>query len=239
MVERECKPLHDALRDVRARLAPPQRDTSYQGAQAPIVLDPTDRTPDASDEVHIAIRQLEQAIREAGCDPSTDHDDDDGDLRQQAPAATGVHYEGLEQAGPPLGVEVQTQDGKDLGRVQQVLGDYVRVGDEQEEHWFPIDELGPIEDNALRTTFPGADILTHAVPAPDHTPESSQTESVLADTEREQREVMLRQTAEQRARLHSDDTEMPDERDTIGEPVEQELARMRSQDTPTSPSREN
>ena len=52
----------------------------------------------------------------------------------------------------------------------------------------------------------------------------------LTAEEREQREVVLRQTAEQRETLRNDGTQMPEEGDTVGEPVEQELARMRGQE---------
>ncbi|MEX1023347.1 MAG: hypothetical protein WD058_09390 [Dehalococcoidia bacterium] len=65
----ECEHLHEALKDARARLEPPQRDTSFQGAQTAVVLDPGDTTPDASADVHAEIRDLEQALREAGCTP--------------------------------------------------------------------------------------------------------------------------------------------------------------------------
>lgn len=133
----QCEDLHKALEDARSRLAPPQRDTSLQGVQAPVVLDPLDTTPDARPEVHEEIRELEKAIRNAGCDPAA------------------------------------WEPGEDRFR----------------------EGYGNRESPAL----------------PD---------------EQEQRELMLRHMAEQREDLRSDGLDMPDEDDTIGEPVEQELGRM-------------
>lgn len=141
-----CKHLHEALEHARARLDPPQRDTTIQGAQSAIVMDPRDLTPDARAEIHTEIRQLEKAIRDAGCDVEgiSDHND--------------------------------------------------------------FDETSPRE---------------------------RETEGRSVIDEREQREVMLGKMAESRAKLESDGVDMPDEDDTIGEPVEEELGRMQERDRAT------
>ncbi len=140
----DCEDLHRALKDARARLDPPQRDTSFPGAQSAVVLDPGDRTPDASADVQQDIRSLEQALRDAGCDPDADWD----------------------HAGAP--------DREAVPRSQ-----YLDAGE-------------------------------------------------LDEDERDQREKMLRQVAESRDKLEADNVDMPAEERTIGEPVEQELDRMRS-----------
>ena len=142
----DCKELHDALKSLRARLEPPQRDTTYPGAYAPIPLDPGDTTPDASEETFAEIAELERAIRDAGCDPDT-----------------------------------PWQDGREVPHL---------VGSAHEE-------VG-----------------------------------VLAEDMREQRAQVLAQTAEQRERLREDGIDMPQEDNTVGEPVEEELARMEREDAP-------
>ncbi|MCK9486460.1 MAG: hypothetical protein M0R73_07135 [Dehalococcoidia bacterium] len=237
MPDHDCKRLHEALTSLRSRLEPPQRDTTFPGAQSAVVMDPSDRTPDASADVHASIRQLEQAIREAGCDPNTKHDDDPA----SAEAVGSGHHEGTGQAGPPVGVPVSTKDGKDLGRVREVLGDYVMVSggsaEDGAEHWFLVDTLGPIRDNAIRTSFDSSDVHGHAVTPPDRYEEREYSGAMSAE-QREQRASMLRRTAEQREQLRSDGVQMPDEGDTIGEPVEQELARMRDAASDTPPPAE-
>lgn len=141
----DCKHLHDALESARARLNPPQRDTTIPGAQSAIVMDPRDTTPDAREDVHAEIAQLEQAIRDAGCE-----------------------------------------------------GHEAYVGDPRD-----FEATAPRErEGGGRSVIDG----------------------------REQREIMLGQMAEQREKLRSDGVDMPDEDDTIGEPVEEELGRMQERD---------
>ncbi|MEX1023348.1 MAG: hypothetical protein WD058_09395 [Dehalococcoidia bacterium] len=145
-----------------------------------------------------------------------------------------THIEGHESeyAAPALGADVATEDGKRLGSVGEVLGDYFRVdGDEGRQYWFGLALLSASDNGQVRTTFPESDLHTHAVPAPDRYQESQYNDGEpLSAEEKEQREVMLRQLSEQRRELHSDGAAMPEEDDTVGEPVEQELARMRGQD---------
>ncbi|MPZ99652.1 MAG: hypothetical protein GEU80_10020 [Dehalococcoidia bacterium] len=64
-----CEELRDALKDARARLDPPARDSTFSGAQGAHNVDPRDMTPDADPGVWEDIRHLEQALREAGCEP--------------------------------------------------------------------------------------------------------------------------------------------------------------------------
>lgn len=62
-----CEELRNALDAARARLEPPQR-TASEGVQRMVVPDPGDTMPGGTPEVHRQIRQLEQALREAGCE---------------------------------------------------------------------------------------------------------------------------------------------------------------------------
>lgn len=65
----QCETLQKALSDARARQSPPQRDTAATGAQHVIGLDPGDTTPDASPELEQQIANLEQELRDMGCEP--------------------------------------------------------------------------------------------------------------------------------------------------------------------------
>lgn len=65
----ECEALQKALVDLRARQSPPQRDSAVPGVQASHSFDPSDVTPDASPELEREISSLEQALRDAGCEP--------------------------------------------------------------------------------------------------------------------------------------------------------------------------
>ena len=64
-----CEELRNALKDARARLNAPTHDSAFQGAQAARNIDPGDTTPDADPGVWEDIRNIEQALRDAGCEP--------------------------------------------------------------------------------------------------------------------------------------------------------------------------
>lgn len=65
----QCQELHDALASAKAMLEPPQRDTATAQMQNVISMEEYDNTPNASPDIEAKIHELEQAIREAGCDP--------------------------------------------------------------------------------------------------------------------------------------------------------------------------
>jgi len=64
-----CEELREALRDARASLQPPARDSAVPGIQAVHNVDPGDTTPDADPQVWEQIRLIERALRDEGCEP--------------------------------------------------------------------------------------------------------------------------------------------------------------------------
>lgn len=64
-----CQHLHDALADARSQLVPPNRDTAVAGYQTVHTLDAGNVTPDGDPALMAEIETLEQAIRDAGCNP--------------------------------------------------------------------------------------------------------------------------------------------------------------------------
>ena len=123
-----------------------------------------------------------------------------------------------------VGASIETADDKTLGQVVRVLGDYFCVrSDEDQERWFGLEHLVSNEGR-LVVSFREDEVLTHEVPAPDATYESQYLKP-LSPEQAAERELMLRQLAEQREQMHEQGvaTEQADE--TVGEPVEQELHR--------------
>lgn len=64
----ECEQLRQALQDA-SRLVPPQRDTAAPGFSGPVSADPENVTPDASPQLEQEIANLEQRLRDIGCEP--------------------------------------------------------------------------------------------------------------------------------------------------------------------------
>lgn len=131
-----------------------------------------------------------------------------------------------------MGAEVRTQDGARLGTVEEVLGDYFRVaGDEGREYWFGLALLESVDGSRAQVRFPEADLGTHSVPAPDRYQESQYNDGEpLSAEEERQRERVLGELVEQREEIRNDPAATEEADDTVGEPVEQELARMTDDD---------
>lgn len=64
----DCEDLRDALADARSRLDPPLRDSAVPLTQRVFSME-ADTTPDGSPELMAEIRQLEQSLRDMGCEP--------------------------------------------------------------------------------------------------------------------------------------------------------------------------
>lgn len=65
---KECEQLRDALEAARARQTLPMRDSAVTGMQSTQVVDRTDLTPSASPELAHEISNLEQQLRDLGCE---------------------------------------------------------------------------------------------------------------------------------------------------------------------------
>lgn len=64
----DCEDLRNALEDARSRLDPPLRDSAVPLTQQVFSLE-ADTTPDGSPALMAEIRQLEQSLRDMGCEP--------------------------------------------------------------------------------------------------------------------------------------------------------------------------
>jgi len=65
----ECSKMQDALASARARQTLPQRETAAPGFQAVHTADPQDIAPSATEDLGHDIRNLEQSLRDMGCEP--------------------------------------------------------------------------------------------------------------------------------------------------------------------------
>jgi hypothetical protein len=65
----QCETLQDALATARASQTLPMRDTAVSGIQGVEVLDPGDIAPSADPELAHEIRNMEQELRDMGCEP--------------------------------------------------------------------------------------------------------------------------------------------------------------------------
>ena len=129
------------------------------------------------------------------------------------------------------GMRVMTADDEALGSVEEILGDYFKVRREDDDPalWLPLAAVSQTDDRAVRLSFREGALIEHAVPAPpDRYAESRFLSSNLTEDEEEQRRLMLRQMAEQREEIRSDNFESADQGESVGIPVEEELARMES-----------
>ena len=65
----ECEDLRNALAGARSRLKPPLRESAVPLVQDVFALDEGDITPDGSPELHAEIENIEQSLRDIGCEP--------------------------------------------------------------------------------------------------------------------------------------------------------------------------
>ena len=137
---------------------------------------------------------------------------------------------------PRAGAIARTNDGVEVGVVIGILGDYIQLEDDADGRmWLPRDEVVFSDDEECELDFPLSDLSARVVPAPDAYEESEYLGD-LSEDEREQRKIVLRQLAQQRAESY-EDGEAVDTDGTVGEPVEEELDRMQSADGPGSQPR--
>jgi len=66
----DCEELRTALADARSRMQPPLRESAVPMTQDTFALDEGDHTPDGSPELDAEIRNLEQSLRDMGCEPN-------------------------------------------------------------------------------------------------------------------------------------------------------------------------
>lgn len=143
----------------------------------------------------------------------------------------------LVSAGMQAGAAVLASDGKQLGEVREIEGPHFRVDAPLErDYWLSLAYVVSADAGRVVMSFPASEVGPYKVSA------SSMDEGlkagpgggevILSETEqREQRERMARELAEQRRRLphdHAEGRESPPVTagGTVGEPVERELSRL-------------
>jgi len=126
---------------------------------------------------------------------------------------------------PSIGWEVYSIEGLPLGRIDAVREGCMHVdAPMQRDYWLRVADAVSTEQQAVTLAYPKDALDQHKLDAPaaaDDAIAGIDVEQVLLDEEeqRAQRERMERELAEQRLHLAS-------RGGTVGEPVEQELARM-------------
>jgi hypothetical protein len=127
---------------------------------------------------------------------------------------------------PLTGTQVVTADGKALGHIGAVRGDYFRVDeDETMQRWFETARLGSAQNGDVAVAFDYDDVNTYVVDPPTDDSQSEYLDSDLTPEQEETRDLMLRQLAEQRERMRVEGNVTPEAEATVGQPVEQELER--------------
>lgn len=126
-----------------------------------------------------------------------------------------------------IGLEAETTDGQLLGIISEVDGDYVRVeADDAEAHWLRADAVDDPADGRVRLDFREDEFDSRVAAVPPGEIRRAPDDRGPLPSELEQRKMMLADMAEDREKLREDGVDMPDERDTVGEPVEEELERL-------------
>jgi len=130
----------------------------------------------------------------------------------------------------PLGARVRTQDDRDVGAVDAVLGDYFKLGRGADQAlWLPLANVQSVDGLDVVLDFRSDAMIEHRVPAPpDQYHESAYLRGELTEDEQEQREIMLAELAEQRREMSENEQVLSSPESTIGIPVEQELERMQA-----------
>lgn len=134
---------------------------------------------------------------------------------------------------PPSGAHVDSADGRNIGRLGEIVGDYFQLFDmDGREYWFARSQISEWNDQRLRVSFRAGEMSSLAVPSPGAREESQYLDEDVTPDEERQRELMLRELSEQRREMHQEDETTPEADDTVGEPVERELSRMTGEDVP-------
>lgn len=131
-----------------------------------------------------------------------------------------------------VGALVETADGETLGWVAETRGDYLCVDPgEGDAYWLVVRDMGSMSPDRIQVEFSQEELDRHVVPVPpDHPDPVDDLRSRVLPGEERQRVAMLQDLAEQRRELAEDGVELPDEGRTIGEPIEDELARKQGRD---------
>jgi hypothetical protein len=127
------------------------------------------------------------------------------------------------------GAAIMSADGKKLGRVRMIEGAHFKVDAAlRRDYWLSMAYVRSVKPDEVVMSFDSADVgayrLTGPVPDDDATAPPAKGEVIFSEEEqRETREHMARELAEQRQKLSGTSGSGSS---SLGEPVESELARM-------------
>ena len=134
-------------------------------------------------------------------------------------------------SGMDRGAAIKTADGKKLGRVRQIEGAHFKVDAAlQRDYWLSMAYVQSVAVDEVVMSFEASDSkayrLTAPAPEEDIVAAPIKGEVILSEEEqRETRESMARQLAEQRKHL-AETSGAAAVAGTVGEPVEAEVERM-------------
>ncbi len=125
------------------------------------------------------------------------------------------------------GLSVLDANGEPVGTVGDTFGNFVelRGADQVTSYWIRRSEFDEARHEAIALGFPSDEIEARSVARPPETRERATETGALDDPDGHQREMMLEDLAEQRAEMREEGRATEAAGDSIGIPVEEELAR--------------
>ena len=125
------------------------------------------------------------------------------------------------------GLAVYDSNGDPVGTVGNTVGDYVelRGGDQTSSFWIRRSEFGEARHEAIALGFTSDEIGERALDGPPEDLDESTESGALQGIQKDQRELMLEELAEQRAEMREEGRATKEADENVGVRVEEELAR--------------
>lgn len=122
------------------------------------------------------------------------------------------------------GTPVVNSSGNSVGTVGSTVGNYVelRGGDQTTSYWIRRSAFGESQHEGILLGLTDEEFSEHALTEPPDSHDSTSI-GVLEQDADEQRELMLKELAEQRAEMRDEGRATEEADDNVGIPVEQEL----------------
>lgn len=123
------------------------------------------------------------------------------------------------------GTSVTNSAGDSIGTVGNTIGNYVelRGGNQNTSYWIRRDAFGESQHESVLLGLSDEEFSEHALTEPPEDMRDSASIGVLEQDADEQRELMLKELAEQRAEMREEGRATEEADDNVGIPVEQEL----------------
>ena len=125
------------------------------------------------------------------------------------------------------GLAVHDANGVPVGTVGTTVGSYVelRGGDQISSYWIRRSEFGEAKHEAISLGFASDEIGTRALTEPPEDLDESTETGALQNVQKDQRELMLEELAEQRAEMREEGRATDEADENVGVSVEEEIAR--------------